>query len=60
MREREREREVFHNICCNIFINVTFLKKIVGQEVTDQWYSEIKLYRFGGEPRNLSAGKQQK
>lgn len=27
-----------------------------GQEVTDQWYSEIKLYRFGGEPRNLSAG----
>lgn len=28
----------------------------VGQEVTDQWYSEIKLYRFDGEPRNLSAG----
>lgn len=27
-----------------------------GQEVTDQWYSEIKLYRFDGEPRNLSAG----
>ncbi|XP_056011223.1 uncharacterized protein LOC125678534 [Ostrea edulis] len=27
-----------------------------GQEATDQWYSEIKLYRFGVEPRNLSAG----
>ncbi|XP_062619260.1 Golgi-associated plant pathogenesis-related protein 1-like isoform X1 [Saccostrea cucullata] len=27
-----------------------------GQEVTDQWYSEIKFFNFGTEPRNLSAG----
>ncbi|KAK7473707.1 hypothetical protein BaRGS_00035034, partial [Batillaria attramentaria] len=26
------------------------------QEVTDQWYSEIKLHQFGGEPRSLSTG----
>nr|XP_022326648.1 cell wall protein PRY3-like isoform X2 [Crassostrea virginica] len=27
-----------------------------GQEVTDQWYSEIKFYTFDREPSNLSAG----
>ncbi|KAL3872137.1 hypothetical protein ACJMK2_040088 [Sinanodonta woodiana] len=27
-----------------------------GQEATDQWYSEIKLHTFGGEPRTLSSG----
>ncbi|XP_067661889.1 uncharacterized protein [Haliotis asinina] len=27
-----------------------------GQEVTDQWYSEVKMHTFGGEPRSLSSG----
>ncbi|XP_071097472.1 uncharacterized protein [Haliotis cracherodii] len=27
-----------------------------GQEVTDQWYSEVKMHAFGGEPRSLSSG----
>ncbi|KAL8600846.1 hypothetical protein ACOMHN_056504 [Nucella lapillus] len=27
-----------------------------GQEVTDQWYSEVKMHEFGTEPRTLSAG----
>ncbi|KAL3872138.1 hypothetical protein ACJMK2_040089 [Sinanodonta woodiana] len=27
-----------------------------GQEVTDQWYSEVKMHQFGGEPRTLSSG----
>lgn len=27
-----------------------------GQEVTDQWYSEVKMHQFGGEPRSLSTG----
>ncbi|XP_062571774.1 uncharacterized protein LOC134233787, partial [Saccostrea cucullata] len=31
-------------------------QSIAGQEVTDQWYSEIKFFNFGTEPRNLSAG----
>ena len=28
-----------------------------GQEVTDQWYSEVKMHQFGGEPRTLGTGK---
>ncbi|KAK6196096.1 hypothetical protein SNE40_001386 [Patella caerulea] len=27
-----------------------------GQEVTDQWYGEVKMYTFGGEPRTLNSG----
>ncbi|KAL5012919.1 hypothetical protein ScPMuIL_011470 [Solemya velum] len=27
-----------------------------GQEVTDQWYSEVQQYQFGGEPSSNSAG----
>lgn len=29
----------------------------LGQEVTDQWYSEVKMFQFGREPNSLSAGK---
>lgn len=27
-----------------------------GQDVTDQWYSEVKMYTFGGEPSTLQSG----
>ena len=30
---------------------------LAGQEVTDQWYSEVKMHQFGGEPRSLSTGE---
>ena len=30
---------------------------LAGQEVTDQWYSEVKMHQFGGEPRTLGTGK---
>ncbi|KAL4218952.1 CRISP [Mactra antiquata] len=27
-----------------------------GQEATDQWYSEVKMHTFGGEPSSLATG----
>ena len=31
-------------------------KLFEGQEVTDQWYSEVKMYTFGVEPTSLQSG----
>jgi hypothetical protein len=40
-----------------LFIEVKFWTIFVlGQEATDQWYSEVKQHTFGGEPSSLSTG----
>ena len=34
---------------------------LAGQEVTDQWYSEVKKYQFGGEPSStMGTGEVQR
>ena len=43
-------------VCVCVCVSMCVCVCVTGQEVTDQWYSEVKMHTFGTEPRTLSSG----